>query len=133
MWRPCYTHRAKLVRTDCLGCVLIISNALHDRQGISHNVLRIQIVKQLNAQWRTKNGGTQFPLQNDEVVQFGLLLSNVPNAHATRIRFYNYDTNARDEKPNNKRSIENDFPTNLVGFPIILGYILKIVCANYIA
>jgi hypothetical protein len=100
---------------------LIIPNALHDRQGISHGVLRSQIVKQVDAQWGRKNGGAKFPWQYDRVVQFGLILSNIPNAHATRIRFYNYDTNARDEKPNNKRSIENDFPPNLVGFPIILG------------
>jgi hypothetical protein len=132
MWRRSHDHRAKLVRTDCLHCVLIVPNALHDRQGISHGVLHRTIENQINEQWGAKNGGAIYPWQYDRVVQFGLILTNIPNAHATRIRFYNYKTKARDEKANNKRSIENDFPTNLVGFPIILGYILKIVCANYI-
>jgi hypothetical protein len=48
------------------------------------------------------------------VVQFHLLLSNRPNYHAARIRFYNYDKKEDDDKKISKRSIESDFPANLV-------------------
>jgi hypothetical protein len=122
MWGRYYTLRAELVRTDSLRYVLIIPNALRDRQGMAHGILNTQIRKQMNAQLAKQNGGGLYPWQPDVVVQFGLILSNKPNDHAARIRFYDYKIDDRDEKTVAKRSIENDFPTNLVSFLIILRY-----------
>jgi hypothetical protein len=87
------------------------------RQGISHTILRFQILKQLRAQW--KKNGVASPLQPDTVVQFGLILTYKPNSYAAAVRFYDYKKDRRDSKSVGKRSIERDFPKNLVGVILI--------------
>jgi len=87
------------------------------RQGLSHTILHRQILKQLKAQW--KKNGVASPLQPDTVAQFGLILSYKPNSYAAAVRFYDYPKDRRDQRPVGKRSIESDFPTNLVGVILI--------------